>query len=137
TSRAGGCMGAVAIKHGKHEVETKGGAGTTGTIVSRNPATGAVLGEVPEQGPDEIRAAVARAREAQRGWRELSVVERGRRVLAFRDAIARRADEICDLISRECGKPRDEALAMEVIPAADLAGYFAKRGPEILAPQRI
>src|SRR5690349_12270886 len=100
-----GEMGAVAAKqeHDKRQV-----------IVSRNPATGEVLGEVPEQGAEEVRAAVARAREAQRKWGQLGVRERAHRVLAFRDVIVRRADELCEAISREGGKTRAEALSMEV-----------------------
>jgi len=120
-------MGAVAAK------QEKGSS----AIVSRNPSTGEVLGEVPEQGADEVRAAVARAREAQRKWAKLGVRERAHRVLAFRDVIVRRADELCEAISREGGKTRSEALSMEVMLVADLATYFAKRAHKILAPEPI
>jgi acyl-CoA reductase-like NAD-dependent aldehyde dehydrogenase len=122
-------MGAVAAKHEQGNPKN--------VIVSRNPATGAVLGEVPEQSADEVRAAVARAREAQRAWRDLPLRDRARRVLAFRDAIVRRADELCEAISREGGKTRHEALSMEVMIVADLATYFAKRAHKILAPEPI
>ncbi len=122
-------MGAVAAKH-EH------GQGKN-TIVSRNPASGEVLGEVPEQSAEEVRAAVARAREAQRKWAALTVRERAHRVLAFRDVIVRRADELCEAISREGGKTRAEALSMEVMIVADLATYFAKRAHKILAPEPI
>ena len=109
----------------------------TGYITSLNPATGEVLGEVPEQGPAEVRATVARAREAQRLWGELPVAERARRVLRLRDALSERAEDLCDLISRETGKTRGEALMMEVAPIIDLATWFARRASDILAPRRI
>src|SRR5690349_8892678 len=84
-----------------------------GPIVSRNPATGQVLGEVPVTSVDDVRAAVARARVAQREWARVPVRERARRVLAFRDEITTRAEEIIDLIVSEGGKTRSEALGME------------------------
>lgn len=106
-------------------------------IVSRNPASGEVLGEVQVTSPDEVRAAVARARAAQREWGTLPVGERARRLRAFRDEILTRAEEIIELISKEGGKTRQEALGMEVIVVVDLADYFIKRAEKILAPRPI
>jgi succinate-semialdehyde dehydrogenase/glutarate-semialdehyde dehydrogenase len=106
-------------------------------ILSRNPATGQVLGEVPAMSADEVRAAVARARAAQRDWARLPVRERARRVAAFKDEILTRAEEVIDLLVKEGGKTRSEALGMEVVIAVDLADYFVKRAHKILAPQPI
>jgi succinate-semialdehyde dehydrogenase/glutarate-semialdehyde dehydrogenase len=106
-------------------------------IVSRNPATGELLGEVPECSVDEIKQAVARARGAQAAWSALSVKERCERVARFRDLIVERADELCLLIAQETGKTRAEALSMEVLVIADLATYFIKRAPRILEPESI
>jgi succinate-semialdehyde dehydrogenase/glutarate-semialdehyde dehydrogenase len=106
-------------------------------IVSRNPATSEVLGEVREQSAAEIRDAVARARRAQAAWGALPVETRAERVGAFRDAIVARAEELCGLISAETGKTRVEALSMEVMVIADLATYFVKRAARILAPEPI
>ncbi len=124
-------MGAVAARH------EQGAQDNPNVIVSRNPATGEVLGEVADQGPEEVRAAVARARLAQRDWRALPIRDRARRVLALRDQVVSRADELCEAISREGGKTRHEALSMEVMVVADLATWFAKRAHEILAPESI
>jgi succinate-semialdehyde dehydrogenase/glutarate-semialdehyde dehydrogenase len=106
-------------------------------IVSSNPATGEKLGEVPDMSAAEVHAAVARARGAQAEWGARSVKERCRAVARFRDLVVAEADQLCDLISREAGKTRSEALAMEVLVIADLATYFIKRGPKILAPESI
>jgi acyl-CoA reductase-like NAD-dependent aldehyde dehydrogenase len=107
------------------------------TIVSRNPLTGEVLGEVREATADEIRAAVARARAAQAAWGALAVDERAARVGRFRDLIVSRADELCAALSAENGKTITEALSMEVMVVADLATYFIKRAAKILAPEPI
>src|SRR5690348_16804838 len=107
------------------------------TIVSRNPATGEILGEVREHSAAEIRDAVARARAAQAAWGALPVEARAEKVGAFRDAIVQRAEELCGLVSAETGKTKVEALSMEVMVVADLATYFVKRAARILAPEPI
>jgi succinate-semialdehyde dehydrogenase/glutarate-semialdehyde dehydrogenase len=106
-------------------------------IVSRNPTTGEVLGEVRESTPAQVRDAVARARAAQAAWGALPVKARAERVGHFRDAVVARAEELCALISAETGKTRVEALSMEVMLIADLATFFIKRATRILAPEPI
>jgi succinate-semialdehyde dehydrogenase/glutarate-semialdehyde dehydrogenase len=120
-------MGAVASR----DIEPKG------RIISTNPATGEVLGEVPDMSAEEVKRAVATARAAQPAWGALSVRERCDKVARFRDQVIKRAPELCELISKEGGKTRTEALSMEVMVIADLATYFLKRAPKILAPQPI
>jgi len=110
---------------------------TATTITSINPATGAPLGEVPEMSADEVRAAVERARAAQRAWAELPLEVRCRRVARFADVLMDRAEEVIDLLVREGGKTRLEALGMEVVVVADLVRYFAKHAPAILAPEPV
>lgn len=107
------------------------------TITSINPATGAPLGDVPDQSPAEVRAAVDAARAAQRAWGALPLEVRCRRVLRFAEVLMARAEEVIDLLVREGGKTRLEALGMEVIVVADLVRYFAKHAPAMLAPEPI
>jgi acyl-CoA reductase-like NAD-dependent aldehyde dehydrogenase len=116
---------------------TVGSSGSARRIVSYAPATGEVLGEVPIRTADEVRAVVARARAAQASWAELPLELRCERVVGLRDAIVDRADDIVELLSKECGKPRFEALVQEVMVVADLCTYYAKRAPKILAPREI
>jgi succinate-semialdehyde dehydrogenase/glutarate-semialdehyde dehydrogenase len=112
-------------------------ATTEEKIVSINPATGERLGEVPVTREVEVRAAVARARAAQQAWGRLAPAERGARVLALRDAVMERSDEIIDAIVREGGKTRSEALIMELLVVVDLCDYFARRAGKLLAPRPI
>jgi succinate-semialdehyde dehydrogenase/glutarate-semialdehyde dehydrogenase len=112
-------------------------ASTPGRIVSINPGNGAVLGEVADQGPDEVRAAVARARAAQVAWATHSVAERAAKVRRFAEVLMARAEEVIDLIVREGGKTRVEALGTEVVLVADLVRYFAKHAPTMLAPEPV
>lgn len=104
-------------------------------ITSINPATGAPLGEVPDQTPAEVRAAVDTARAAQAAWAAQPLEARCKRVLRFAEVLMARADEVIDLLVQEGGKTRIEALGMEVILVADLVRYFAKHAPAMLAPE--
>jgi succinate-semialdehyde dehydrogenase/glutarate-semialdehyde dehydrogenase len=114
---------------------TNGQAATK--IRSYAPATGELVGEAPNTTAEEVKQAVARARRAQEAWGALPVAERAARVLRFRDAIVDRADEVVDLLSRECGKPKHEALLHEVMVVADIATYFAKNAERILTPRQL
>jgi succinate-semialdehyde dehydrogenase/glutarate-semialdehyde dehydrogenase len=129
-------MGSVAFEPNK---ETNGNAGVSGPARVRSyaPATGELLGEVPVHGTDDVLAVVGRARKAQAAWGVLAVEERAARLLRFRDAIVERAEEIVEIVSRECGKPRQEALVHEVMTIADLATYYCRNAARILAPQDI
>jgi succinate-semialdehyde dehydrogenase/glutarate-semialdehyde dehydrogenase len=104
-------------------------------IESYAPVSGERLGEVAVMDPGEVQSIVDRARTAQRAWAALSFEARAARLRVFRDAIVDRAEEVADLLSRETGKPRHEALLHEVMVVADLITYFSKAASKILAPR--
>lgn len=117
--------------------ESTNGHGATNVIRSYAPASGELLGEVRASSADEVKRVVASARRAHEAWAALDVKERASRMLRFRDAIVARHQEIVDLLAKECGKPKHEALLHEVMVVADLITYFAKRAPKILAPREL
>jgi succinate-semialdehyde dehydrogenase/glutarate-semialdehyde dehydrogenase len=88
-------------------------------------------------GVEQVRAAVASARAAQREWARVPLEQRCRRVARFADVLMSRAEDVIDLLVREGGKTRLEALGMEVVLVADLVRYFAKHAPEMLAPEPV
>ena len=106
-------------------------------IVSMNPSTGQPLGAVPVHGPEEVKATVARARAAQVSWGALSVKERCQQLRAFARGLYEQSDRIADLLLLEAGKPRMETWTTEIVNLLDLAHYFIKKGPSILAPRTI
>ena len=105
------------------------------TIVSHAPVSGERLGSVPVMSTEQVRDVVSRARRAQAAWASVPIEKRGEHLLRFRDAIVDRTEEVVDLLSRETGKPRFEALLHEVAMTADMITYWAKAAPRILAPQ--
>jgi succinate-semialdehyde dehydrogenase/glutarate-semialdehyde dehydrogenase len=118
-------------------VETTKPTTTGKTLKSFAPASGELIGEVPIATRDDVKDALARARKAQAAWGVLPIEERCARLTRFRDAIVERADEIVDIVSRECGKPRQDGLSHEVFITAELFTYYLKNAAKILAPREI
>ena len=74
-----------------------------------DPSTGALIARVPRSGPEDIDLAVRTAHNALPAWRDTPVVDRARRVLALRQLLEARADELARIVVRENGKTLDEA----------------------------
>ena len=74
-----------------------------------DPSSGTVIARVPRSGAPDVDGAVRAARRAYRAWRDTPVAERARRVLALREVLEARVDELVRTIVREAGKTRDEA----------------------------
>ncbi|GAA2181933.1 aldehyde dehydrogenase family protein [Leucobacter tardus] len=70
-----------------------------------NPATGELIGRVPEHTAADVDAAIARAAAAQREWAALSDSERVDTLNRVADAIDANAEALAELLSREQGKP--------------------------------
>ena len=102
------------------------------TIVSTNPATGEVLGELACSTPDEVRNMVLRARAAQPAWQATSVRQRIRILRRFQRLLTERRDQVARLICRETGKPMAEALATEVLVVLDAAQFCIRHAERFL-----
>ena len=105
-------------------------------IVSLNPATLEELARFPVATAGDVEAAISRARAAQPAWAGLSIRNRARYILKARRALYDRQDELIELLSRETGKPRFEALTTEVLPTCDLMSHFAMKTEKILRDER-
>ncbi len=76
-----------------------------------DPATSAIIGEVPVAQAADVGRAVAAARAAFSTWSAVPVVERARLLFRYADALERRRDEIARSVSRENGKTIGDARA--------------------------
>lgn len=74
-----------------------------------NPATGEVIREVAFASGADVDAAVGAAADALPSWRETSLASRTKVLFAFRDLVARRADDLARLIVEEHGKVHADA----------------------------
>lgn len=121
---------ALPLQHswiGSRQVE--GRAGRRLVVSPRNEQP---LAEVSLLDEEQMRQALETARQAFPAWARTSFRERGRRLLALRQAILEQADEIAELVAREQGKPRAEALAVEVFPALEALKHLARHAEDLL-----
>ncbi len=73
------------------------------------PATEAVLTEIPRASADDVDAAVERARDAFPAWRSLAPGERAAHLHALADALASHRDYLAEVEARNAGKPIADA----------------------------
>ena len=90
-----------------------------------NPATGALLVEVPEASAEQLHKAVSAAHRAFEAWRDTTPMDRSRMLLKLADAIEAQADTFARLESLNCGKPYARALGDEIPAVADCFRFFA------------
>src|SRR5438045_870545 len=81
----------------------------TGTVM--NPATGAVLAEVPFANASSVDRAVRAAHQAFLKWRDVPVVDRVQVLYRYKTLLDKNANEIADILTRENGKTTDDARA--------------------------
>jgi acyl-CoA reductase-like NAD-dependent aldehyde dehydrogenase len=94
------------------------------------PATEAVLEEVPRAGAAEVDAAVARAREAGPAWRAVTPGGRAGHLRDLAAALEDRLEELAVLEARNAGKPIGDARG-EMAMVVDTFRYYAG------APERL
>ncbi len=97
-----------------------------------DPACGEVFDHsplTPEAGVSEI---IACCRRAQAGWAALPLRRRVEPCRRLRDVLLREADAIADVISRDNGKTRNDAMSTEVFPALLALSYYMRMAPAFI-----
>ena len=94
------------------------------SIILRNPATAAVIRELPLAGRDEVDEAVARAKAAGPAWRAVAPADRARLLRRFADTVAAHADELAALETESMGMPIGNSTWC-ANAVADVLHYFA------------
>jgi len=100
-----------------------GGAESEERFDVTNPATGEVVGTVPDGSEADVQGAIDAAADALESWKSLPAIERARVLRRSADVIRERKDEIAAVMTAEQGKPLAEA-AGEVEYAANFLEWF-------------
>ncbi|MEM7694207.1 MAG: aldehyde dehydrogenase family protein [Pseudomonadota bacterium] len=100
---------AGAIKHASMYIGGHCIAADRATTPVENPATEAVIALVPDGTADDADAAVAAAKSAAHAWAARPAIERAKIVAAIADGVARDAESLAAVITREQGKPFAQA----------------------------
>ncbi len=94
------------------------------TLTVLNPATEEPIAELEQAGPEETDAAVARAKAAYPGWREVAPADRARLLRRLAGLVEEHAEELARIESENVGKPISGARA-EVGMVAQVFHFYA------------
>lgn len=94
-------------------------------LPSVNPATEAIIFEIPRSDATDVAAAVESARKAFKGWSERRAEDRADVLDAIADGIEARIDELALMESEDQGKPASLAKSLDIPRAATNFRFFA------------
>jgi acyl-CoA reductase-like NAD-dependent aldehyde dehydrogenase len=100
------------------------------TLQVLEPATEQVLTEIHRAGPEEVDAAVARARAAFGGWSGIAPADRASLLYGLADALEESGEDLAQLEARNAGKPIGDARGEMGMVAATFRYYAG-------APERV
>jgi succinate-semialdehyde dehydrogenase/glutarate-semialdehyde dehydrogenase len=100
------------------------------TIAVNNPATGAVLGSVPQLGAAETRRAIDAAERAWPAWRAKTAKERASILRKWFDLMMANQEDLAQILTAEQGKPLAESRG-EIAYGAAFIEWFAEEAKRV------
>src|SRR5213596_2025384 len=100
------------------------------SIPVNNPATGEILGTVPNMGAAEARRAIEAANAAFPAWRAKTAKERANILRKWFDLMMANQEDLAKILTAEQGKPLAEART-EISYGASFIEWFAEEGKRI------
>src|SRR3954452_3540375 len=120
------------------ETQTSGnGAAATNEIEVVNPATGEVIGKVPDMTAAQVAEMAARARAAQPGWEAMGFEGRARILRRAQKWLLDNAERVIETIVSETGKTWEDAQVAEISYGANAFGFWAKNAEKYLDDERV
>jgi succinate-semialdehyde dehydrogenase/glutarate-semialdehyde dehydrogenase len=107
-------------------IEAAGGK----TIAVTNPATGEVIGQVPDLDASATRRAIEAAEAAQKDWAARTAKQRSDLLRAWFDLMIAHRDDLASILTAEQGKPLAEARG-EITYGASFIEWFAEEARRI------
>src|SRR5258707_3124481 len=96
------------------------------SLPSINPATGEVLAHIERTPRSVLPEIVSRARVVQEEWAKVSIRDRCAKLRVLRERMMASRNELADVVVRESGKPRVEALFADIFVALGSAEYLSR-----------
>ncbi|HKQ27867.1 MAG TPA: NAD-dependent succinate-semialdehyde dehydrogenase [Burkholderiales bacterium] len=100
------------------------------TIAVNNPATGAIIGSVPQLGAAETRRAIDAAERAWPAWRAKTAKERATILRKWFDLMMANQEDLAQILTAEQGKPLAEARG-EIAYGAAFIEWFAEEAKRV------
>src|SRR6266850_749342 len=101
-----------------------------------NPATGAVIADVPEDGAFAVRSKYERARAAQSAWAATPIKKRVAAIRTFRDRIVAKHDALARTLTQEVGKPIRQAKN-ELNGLVKRIDFFVAEAARVLRDEKV
>src|SRR6476661_7468288 len=102
-----------------------------------NPATGQVVGKVPDLTAEQVAEIARRARAAQPGWEAMGYEGRGRIMRRAQKWLLDNAERVIETIVSETGKTWEDAQLAEISYGANAFGFWAKNAEKYLEDERV
>ncbi|MBI2844934.1 MAG: aldehyde dehydrogenase family protein [Chloroflexi bacterium] len=109
---------------------------TNGELISYDPATLQENGRVKVSSEEDVQVAVAHAHQAFPLWSSIPLGERISNLKRLSNLIYDDVEEIAALVSRECGKPKIEALTSEILPVLNMISVYTSQAEKWLAAEK-
>ncbi|HEV8257147.1 MAG TPA: aldehyde dehydrogenase family protein [Casimicrobiaceae bacterium] len=101
-----------------------------------NPATDAVIADLPEDGAFAVRGKYERARAAQPAWAATPIKKRVAAIRAFRDRIVAKHDTLARTLTQEVGKPIRQAKN-ELTGLLKRIDFFVAEAARVLRDEKV
>ena len=115
---------------GRHYINGEWTDTGDGKIEVTNPATGEVVGSVPNGGEQEATAAIESAAAAFPEWSKTTAYHRAELLMKWHDLLLEHKEEIGEILTKEMGKPLAEAIG-EIEYSASFVSWFAEEGKRV------
>ncbi|MBD8013568.1 NAD-dependent succinate-semialdehyde dehydrogenase [Planococcus wigleyi] len=113
--------------NGRHYINGEWTETGDGKIEVMNPATGEIVGSVPNGGEEEATAAIEAAAAAFPEWSKTTAYHRAELLMKWHDLLLEHKEEIGEILTKEMGKPLAEAIG-EIEYSASFVSWFAEEG---------
>lgn len=100
------------------------------TIEVNNPATGEILGTVPNMGGAETKRAIEAAHKALGGWKSMLASDRAKILKKWADLQTEHLEDLCRILTAEQGKPLSQAKA-EIQSGIGYVEWMAEEGRRV------
>jgi succinate-semialdehyde dehydrogenase/glutarate-semialdehyde dehydrogenase len=105
-------------------------ADSRGTIAVNNPATGLLVGSVPDMGAAETELAIGIADAARRDWAALAAKDRSAVLRRWFELMLENVEDLAVIMTAEQGKPISESRG-EIRYAASFVEWFAEEAKRV------
>ncbi len=105
------------------------------TIPCKDPGTMELLGYAPAMSAEQVRGCIERARAAQAEWKHSSFAQRKRVLSVMLKYIMEHQEEICEISSKDSGKPMVDCAFGELIVTCEKIRWLMSEGERWLRPE--